>query len=76
MSDFFTRAEHIEWCKRRAFEYVEAGDMQQAWASMASDLGKHPETESHIGIELGAMMLFAGFLRDPIKMREWIEGFR
>ena len=35
-----TRAEHLAWCKKRALEYVDAGDLLQAYTSMASDLGK------------------------------------
>lgn len=70
-----TRAEHLAWCKKRALEYVDAGDMNQAFASMASDLGKHPETQGHGGMELGMMMLMGGFLSQPQKMREFINGF-
>ena len=70
-----TRAEHLAWCKKRALEYVDAGDLPQAFASMGSDLGKHPETANHSGIQLGAMMLFAGHLGTPEKMRKFIEGF-
>jgi hypothetical protein len=39
-----SRKEHLEWCERRALEYVEMGDLKNAYASMASDLRKHPET--------------------------------
>lgn len=70
-----TRGEHIEWCKRRALEYVDADDLGQAWASMASDLGKHEETRRHAGIELGVRMLFAGHLDTSAKMIKFIEGF-
>ena len=70
-----TRAEHLAWCKRRALEYVEAGDIQQAFTSMASDLGKHNETAGHSAIQLGMMMLMGGHLGDAQKMRKFIEGF-
>jgi hypothetical protein len=70
-----TREEHLTWRKRRALEYVEAGDLTPAFASMGSDLGKHPATEGHSGIQLGAMMLFAGHLDTVEKMRKFIEGF-
>ena len=40
-----TRAEHLRWAKDRALEYVEAGDLDQAFASLASDLGKHRELD-------------------------------
>lgn len=70
-----TREEHLERCKQRALEYVDADDLGQAWASMASDLGKHEETRKHAGIYLGTQMLFAGHLDTPAKMRKFIEGF-
>ena len=69
------RQEHLEWCKKRALEYVDMGDVTQAYASMISDLKKHPETKSHIAIELGALMLFSGHLATSEKMRTFINGF-
>lgn len=70
-----TRSEHLAWCKQRALEYCDKGDTTNAWASMASDLSKHPETESHAAINLGLMMLMSGHLNTPQKMREFINGF-
>lgn len=70
-----TRQEHLEWCKHRALKYADAGDVNQAWASMASDLGKHEETEGHAAIQLGMMMLMAGQLSRPAEMRKFILGF-
>ena len=69
-----TRAEHLQWCKDRALEYVDS-DPQSAFTSMASDLGKHPETAGHIGIEMGMMQMLAGMLNTPEQMRHFIEGF-
>lgn len=51
------------------------GDVNQAFASMGSDLGKHPETANHAAIQLGMMMLMGGHLDTPQQMREFIEGF-
>jgi hypothetical protein len=70
-----TRAEHLAWAKERALEYVAKGDLGQAIASMTSDLAKHPELAGHIGIELGAMLLFGGHLSQREAVRHWIEGF-
>ena len=69
------RSEHLAWCKKRALEYVEVNDLHQAFASMTSDLGKHPETEGHAAIQLGMMLLMSGQLNSAQKMREFIEGF-
>lgn len=70
-----TRAEHLAWCKQRALEYVDVGDVTNAWASMASDLTKHPETEKHAAIQLGMMMLMSGQLATRDQMRKFINGF-
>jgi hypothetical protein len=73
-----TRAEHLAWCKQRALEYVDRGDLAQALASMISDLGKHPDTRSSV---------LAGAIIAPLEftnannsahvhqVRKWIEGF-
>lgn len=69
------RAEHLQWCKDRAIAYVESNDLNQAFASFSSDMSKHPETENHSALNLGAMLLFGGHLDTAAKMRKWIEGF-
>ena len=70
-----TRAEHLAWSKERALEYVDAGDLVQAAASMGSDLHKHPELEDHPGLELMMLQLMGGMLNTPADMRHYIEGF-
>ena len=70
-----TREEHMNLCKKRALEYVEKGDYLQGVTSMMSDLRKHPETETHIGIQLGIGLLMIGALNDYHKVKEFIEGF-
>lgn len=69
------REEHLKWCKMRALQYVEADEIQQAITSMMSDLTKHPETENHVGIQLGTMMLMSGRLNTQEEARKFIEGF-
>lgn len=68
------RTEHLAWCKRRALEYVEAGDLSSAVASMGSDLRKHPEMDDHAT----AMLTLIGMMEiqnGPAAVRRWIEGF-
>lgn len=69
------RSEHLQWCKDRALAYVDRGDLHNAFASMASDLGKHPDTKDHAAINLGMMMTMSGHLDTADKMRKFIEGF-
>jgi hypothetical protein len=71
------RKEHLEWAKKRALEYLDAGDAKNAFASMTSDVRKHPEMENHAGIELGILMAMGiqGWASDPAEIRRWINGF-
>ena len=70
-----TRQEHMEWCKMRARQYLDAGDVDNAWGSMASDLSKHPETAGHSGLMLGTLQVMGGHLSTVDAMRRFIEGF-
>lgn len=77
-----TRAEHLQWCKERALKELDFyPDVREACrnalASMGSDLGKHPETRGHSGIQLGFMMLMSDQreAHDKAAMRKFIEGF-
>lgn len=71
-----TRAEHLDWCKKRALAYLDYGDWQGAFASMVSDLDKHPGTQEHSACRIGMMLILNGHLNDVFKMREFINGFR
>tara|TARA_R110000772_G_scaffold17946_3_gene50065 strand:+ start:188396 stop:188617 length:222 start_codon:yes stop_codon:yes gene_type:complete len=68
------RSEHLQWCKDRAMEYAEKGDMQQAFASFQSDMSKHEETSNHLALEMGTMLLLGGHLSTYEDMKRWIEG--
>lgn len=70
-----SRADHMAWCKKRALAYVDAGDPSQAWASMASDLRKHPATEDHPGVMLGMGLMMTGGMKTAEQVRRFIEGF-
>ncbi len=70
-----TRKEHLDWCKQRANEYIDRADIQQAFLSMVSDLGKHDETRNHPAIRPGTSLYLGGHLSSVEKMREFINGF-
>lgn len=70
-----TRQEHLDWCKTRAMQYVTDGDFSQALSSMVSDLNKHPDTQGHIGIQLGMMQMMSGHLNTAESMARFIDGF-
>jgi len=66
------REEHLNWCKKRALEYLKPKDM---WGSFVSDMKKHEETKNHMAIELGAMLFFTGNLNTVEEMRKFINDF-
>jgi hypothetical protein len=70
-----TRQEHLDWCKSRAMEYIAIGDANGAWASMVSDLGKHPETEGHSAIAFGMLLKIGGGMKSIKETQDFIEGF-
>jgi hypothetical protein len=70
-----TRDEHLAWCKGRALEYVNAGDLMAAVASMGSDLRAHPDTDNPALdglVRIGMMYVTDG---DKAAVRRWIERF-
>lgn len=69
------RAEHLQWCKDRALEYVKMGDTKQAFASFNSDMSKHPDTANHSALQLGSALFFGGHLSSSDEMEKWIKGF-
>lgn len=70
-----TRAEHLKWCKQRAIELIESGDINQGLISMMSDLGKHDETCNHSGIMLTTMLMLGGHLNTKQTAIDHINGF-
>ena len=70
-----TRDEHLAWCKKRALEYLDRGDLQNAIASMGSDLDKH---EDFRGILKNLFPLAVIYVAnsDSEGVSRWIEGFR
>ena len=71
------RAEHLQWAKDRALEYADQGAMASAITSLRSDLGKHPDTVTSIGIVDVLMMplMLTGKFDRPGELRKFIEGF-
>ena len=73
-----TRAEHLQWCKERANEYVNRGELVEGITSMMSDLSKHDETKSSAG---GAMAMLAMLALQQAQsgdvgaVRRFVDGF-
>lgn len=70
-----TRQEHLDWCKKRAHEYLDRGDVTNAIASMMSDLQKHEET-AHSATGILAMIgMQAASTGDQQAAKRYIDGF-
>lgn len=70
------RQEHLDWCKKRALEYLDPTpyySVQDAYASMCSDMGKHEGTsagnDAIFAIGMGELM------KGEDAIRKWINGF-
>jgi hypothetical protein len=75
-SSAVTRDQHLASCKSRALEYVDAGDLTNAIASMGSDLKNHPDTDNPALeglVRIGMMYVTDG---NKAAVQRWIEGFR
>lgn len=70
-----TRDEHLQWAKSRAHEYVNAGDLPNAVASMSSDLRKHPELGTPATAMMAAIGIFTVANEGADAVRRWIDGF-
>lgn len=69
-----TREEHLQWAKDRALEYWREGNIQDAVASMVSDLKNHDELRYHDTVM--ALGIIYVMQEDYDSVRLWIEGFR
>ena len=71
-----TRDEHLAWCRERALEYLDTGDLTRAFTSMVSDVTKHGDCRvvlDHSVLGRGAFLAMGG---DEDGLRDWIENFR
>jgi hypothetical protein len=69
-----TREEHLAWCKQRAHEYLDRGDLLDAVTSMMSDLDKHPEF-GKTNPFLAMTGMLAAQRHDLDGVRRFIDGF-
>lgn len=70
-----TRDEHVEWCKKRALEYL-PHDPLSAMTSMMSDMEKHEDTKNHAGNKIAVQFMLIGKLSTADEVRKFIEGYR
>ncbi len=67
----------MAWCKKRATEYVDRGDLQNALASFVSDLRKDDSTSSDetLLVLCATEGVAAASSGDGARMRRFIDGF-
>lgn len=70
-----TREEHLAWCKKRAHEYLDQGDLTNAVTSMMSNMTKHEETKFAVEGILGQLGMAAVISGDYNQVRRYIDGF-
>lgn len=81
MADYGERDQHMAWCKQRAIEYLDQGDLNGALASFMSDMSKQPDTDEYMRSPAIAMLVVVDGLggvqnNDAHRLRRFIEGCR
>jgi hypothetical protein len=64
----------LSFCKERAFEHLDYEDLPCAYASVISDLAKHPTTSADKETARRGMALV--IQGDKAGLRAWIENFQ
>lgn len=67
------RSDHLQWCKDRANEYLDRGNVSEGVASMISDMGKHEETDLNSTLVMLGMMTVAS--NDLAGAKRFVDGF-
>jgi hypothetical protein len=70
-----TREEHLAWCKQRALEYIDRGQLNEGLTSMMSDMSKHPETHAPSLYQMTVGLMMIGALSTPEQARKHINGY-
>ena len=73
MTDPRERWDHVAWCKARALQYLDAGDLNGALTSMGSDMAKREDCRINPHFYAAGMMAVAA--GDAAAVRRWVEGF-
>ncbi len=71
-----TRREHLDWCIERAIAEMDFyKDPSKAYISMASDLRKHPETNSQALIQMCIMQPLMQPGANRQQVIDFLKGF-
>jgi hypothetical protein len=68
-----SREEHLAWCKARAHEYLDRGDIKNGVTSMLSDMGKRDDTKVNPTLALFGMKVIID--QDMIEAVRFVDGF-
>lgn len=72
-----TREEHIQWCIDRAIQEMDYSKQpRDGYVSMASDLRKHPETNSEAMIQLCIMQVMMNPKATRQSVITFLKGFK
>jgi hypothetical protein len=72
-----TRTKHLQWCKDRAIQYLDKGDVAQGMASFTSDMSKHPETNETLQNGLSHPIIMQALMTNNSRSCiECINGFK
>ena len=70
-----SREEYLEWAKKRAYEFIERGEIRKGLDSFYSDMEKHSELRKHPFLSIGAQIVLGGGLKSKEEVEDFIQGF-
>lgn len=70
------RTEHLQWCKDRALQYLNNGQIAEGMASFTSDMSKHEGTDKTLNNGLSQpLILMAMMSNNQAECIRCVEGF-
>lgn len=70
------RAEHLQWCKDRALEYLNNGLIADGMASFISDMAKHEGTNASLNNGLSTLIIVQAIMSNSqAECIRCVEGF-
>lgn len=69
------RTKHLDFCKKRAADYIAMGDTTQAFSSFMSDMQNYPELANHPHLMDFAGLFFQDHFKTPEQLGKYIEDF-
>jgi len=72
----YSQRDYIGWCRVRALDILEKGDLEGAYVSFLLELGKCEETKDLVYFKLTTRLQAAGMLNTSEEVRDHLNRFK